>query len=164
MYQPYPGDSRTPEPSRKEPPPSVVNAVRVMYVGLAASLVGIIINVVLVGSLRSSIQRQDPHLTAAQVTSAQHVLLGASIASGLIGAALWWWMAQSCRAGKSWARITSTVLFGIYTLGQVYSATTPSTVAARVYDVVVWLIGLAAVVFLWQRASSEYFREASRLS
>jgi hypothetical protein len=134
-----------------------------MYVGMAASIVGIIINIVLVGSLKSSIKQRDPHLTAAQVASAQHVLFGISIASGLIGAALWWWMAQSCQAGKSWARILSTVLFGVYTLAQVYGALTPSTAAAEIYDILVWLIGLTAVVFLWQRRSSEYFREASRI-
>ncbi|MBO0803486.1 MAG: hypothetical protein J2P25_10495 [Nocardiopsaceae bacterium] len=152
-----------PEPSRNQPPPSVVNAVRAMYAGLAASLVGIVVNVLLVSSLKSAIQQRYPHLTATQISSAEHLLFGASIASGLIGAALWWWMAQSCRAGKPWARTVSTVLFGIYTLAQVATAGTPSSGLSRIYGIVVWLIGLVAVVLLWQRPSTEFFREAGGL-
>lgn len=163
MYQPYPGGSSTPEPSQSQPPPSVVKAVRAMQAGMAASLVGIAVNLLLMGSVKSAIRQSDPHLTAAQVDSAQRLFVGFSVASGLIGAALWLWMAQSCRAGKSWARTVSTVLFGIYTLAQIYGAATPSSSVARIYDILVWLIGLVSIVFLWQRPSTEYFRESRRV-
>ena len=163
MYEPYPGGSSAPGPSRREPPPSVVKAVRAMQVGMAASLVGIVINLASVGSLKSDIQRQAPHLTASQVTQLERFSIGEFIAAGLIGAALWLWMAQSCRAGKSWARIVSTVLFGIYTVGQIAAAAIPSGGAGRLYNIVLWLIGLVAIVFLWQRSSTEYFRDAGRV-
>jgi hypothetical protein len=134
-----------------------------MQAGMAASLVGIGVNLMLVGSLKSAIRQSNSHLTAAQVDSAQRLFFGLSIASGLVGAAMWLWMAQSCRAGKPWARTLSTVLFGIYTVAQIYGAATPSSAVARVYDILVWLIGLVAVVFLWQRSSTEYFHESRRI-
>jgi hypothetical protein len=34
--------------------------------------------------------------------------------------------------------------------------------AARIYGLVVWVIGLVAIVFLWQRASSDYFKSVPR--
>ena len=92
--------------------------------------------------------------------------IGLTIASGLIGAALWIWMAQRIRAGRNWARIVSTVFFAIDTISALVSASGASTLsvggATRVYGIVVWLIGLVAIVFLWQRASSDYFRPAPR--
>ena len=35
---------------------------------------------------------------------------------------------------------------------------TPLALAARLWALVVWLAGLTAVVFLWRRTSSAYFR------
>ena len=75
-------------------------------------------------------------------------------------------MAQSNRAGKSWARIVSTVFFGIDTLSLIADINGTSalsgTVATRLYGIVVWLIGLAAIILLWQRASSDYFGGSPR--
>ncbi|HEX6452594.1 MAG TPA: hypothetical protein VF060_24440 [Trebonia sp.] len=163
MYQPYPGGSAMPDQSRKEPPPSIVKAVKAMQAGVAASLVGIILNLATVGSLKSTIRHLEPHATAAQITMDQRMLIGESIAAGLIGAALWLWMAQSCRAGKAWARTLSTVLFGIYTIAQIASVAIGSGGVGEIYNVVVWLIGLVAVIFLWQQPSTEYFRGARRI-
>jgi hypothetical protein len=163
MHQPYPGGSAMPDHSRKEPPPSIVKAVKAMQAGVVASLVGIILNLGTVGSVKSTIRQLEPHATAAQITMDQRLLIGESIAAGLIGAALWLWMAQSCRAGKAWARTLSTVLFGIYTIAQVASAAIGSGNAGEIYNVVVWVIGLIAVIFLWQRPSTEYFRGARHL-
>jgi hypothetical protein len=163
MYQPYPGGSGMPDHSRKEPPPSILKAVRAMQAGMVASLVGIILNLVTVGSMKSTIRHLEPHATAAQITMDQRMLIGESIAAGLIGAAMWLWMAQSCRAGKAWARTVSTVLFGIYTIAQVASAAIGAASVGEIYNVVVWVIGLIAVIFLWQQPSTEYFRGARRL-
>jgi hypothetical protein len=134
-----------------------------MYVGLAASLLGIVVDMTTLSSTRGQIIKRSPTLTTAQVNSAEHVEIGLFIVGGLIGAALWLWMAQSCRAGKSWARVTSTVLFGIDTLSVLISSTvTPDGGLTRIYALVIWVIGLIAVILLWQRASSDYFRSASR--
>ncbi len=98
-------------------------------------------------------------MTAAQVNTAVHVEVGFLIASGLIGAALWLWMAQSCRAGKAWARTVSTVLFGINTLS-VLAGLAVGGGLTRIYGLVVWVVGLIAIILLWQRSSSDYFRGA----
>jgi hypothetical protein len=134
-----------------------------MYVGLAASLIGIVIDMTTLSSTRAQIIKHSPTLTTAQVNSAEHVEIGLFIAGGLIGAALWLWMAQSCRAGKNWARVVSTVFFGIDTLSVLISTTvTQGGGLSRVYGLVIWVIGLIAIILLWQRASSAYFRSAPR--
>jgi hypothetical protein len=161
MYQRYPGDGVQPlEPARPaSAPQSVLRAVRVMYVGLAASLIGIVVDMTTLSATRAEILKRNPTYTVAQLNSAEHLEIGLFIASGLIGAALWLWMAQSCRAGKGWARVVSTVFFGIDTLSVVVgAAAVQGGGVSRIYGFVVWAIGLVAIILLWQRASSEYFR------
>jgi hypothetical protein len=164
MYQQFPGGSNsvdTPPPSA--PPQSVQRAVKVMYVGLAASLIGIIIGLTTISSVRSAIVKADPTFTTAQINSAEHVLVGLSIASGLIGAALWLWMAQKCRAGRGWARILSTVFFGIDTLSMFAGfAGATSRGLSSFYAIITWLIGLTTIILLWRRESSEFFNANAR--
>ena len=159
-YQPYPGGTQMPEPVERPPAPqSITRAVQLMYAGAVASLIGIVIALTTLSSIKSQIISRNPSLTTTQVNNAEHVAIGILIASGLIGAALWLWMAQSCKAGKSWARITSTVLFGIETINVVAgAAAVASGGVSRIYSIVIWLIGLGAVIFLWRPSSTEYFR------
>jgi hypothetical protein len=165
MYQPYPGgsESQPPEPSTRPPiPQSVTRAVQVMYVGAAASLIGIIVDMTTLSSTKAQIIKRDPTWTTTQVNNAEHAAIGIFIVGGLIGAALWVWMAQANKAGKSWARIVSTVLFAIETISVLAgAAAVASGGAARIYGIVVWLIGLAAVILLWQRQSTAYFKSSS---
>jgi hypothetical protein len=130
-----------------------------MYAGAVASLIGIVIALTTLSSIKSQIISKNPSLTTTQVNNAEHVAIGILIASGLIGAALWLWMAQSSKAGKNWARIVSTVLFAIQTINVVAGASAISSGgASRIYSIVIWLIGLGAIIFLWQRSSTEYFK------
>jgi hypothetical protein len=60
------------------------------------------------------------------------------------------------RSGKPWARIVATVLFGLNTL---YTALTLSiTALGLIVVLLLWLAGLAAVVLLWRRPATEFFR------
>jgi hypothetical protein len=165
MYQPYPGGTQMPEPSRQPAPQSVLRAVQIMYAGAVVSLIGIVIDLVTLSSTKAQIIKDSPKMTPVQVTNAEHLAVGFLIAGGLIGAALWIWMAQSSKAGKGWARIVSTVLFAIDTLNvlaSVGAGALHSGSATRIYGILVWLIGLAAIILLWQRSSSDYFRGTPR--
>jgi hypothetical protein len=160
MYQQFPGGAaQSGEPVTTNAPQSVLRAVRVMYVGAAASLIGIVIDLLMRHSIRTAIVQHSSKLTPTQVNDAYHAELVVLVVFGVIGAGLWLWMARSCLAGKNWARVTSTVFFGLDTVALVLSATAVSgSGLTRLYGILVWLIGLAAIILLWQRPSSEYFR------
>src|SRR5579864_1461603 len=113
MYQRFPGDAGPGEPptTMMPMPQSVQRAVRAMYAGAAASLIGIAVDLTALSAIRSALNKRNTTMTAAQLNTAVHVEVGFLIAGGLIGAALWLWMAQSAKAGKGWARTVSTVLF-----------------------------------------------------
>jgi hypothetical protein len=161
-YQPYPGGTQMPEPAERPAiPQSITRAVQLMYAGAVASLIGIVIALTTLSSIKSQIISKNPSLTTTQVNNAEHVAIGILIASGLIGAALWLWMAQSAKAGKGWARIVSSVLFAIQTINVLAgAAAVASGGASRIYSIVIWLIGLGAIIFLWQRSSTEYFNSS----
>ena len=158
MYQPYPGSTQMPEASRPPAPKSVLNAVKFMYAGAASSLIGIVIDIATLSGTKRAIEKRQPGLTASQVNSREHVLLVGFIVAGLIGVAVWLWLARSCLGGKNWARITGTVLFGLATLDALGGLINPVAVPVKILAFVIWLFGLIAVVRLWQATSTAYFK------
>jgi hypothetical protein len=170
MYQPFPGGAEPPESAQAATaPPSITRAVRVMYVGAAASVIGIIVDLTTYSSLQNAIanrkRKNGQPLTHSQVVNLAHVEVVVLVVVGLIAAGVWIWMARSCLAGKSWARIVSTVLFAISTIGAFVSiggGAVAAGGATRIYGFVVWIVGVVAIVLLWQRTSSEYFKGAAR--
>ena len=88
------------------------------------------------------------------------VVAGSNLASGVFAAAVWWWVAKSCVEGRSGARVLATVFFVVSSLGtasMIGGNYHLLTAALAVLDVISWLVGLAVVVLLWQRASSGFF-------
>ena len=143
-------------------PGSMRNAIGLMYAGAAYTLV-YAIGIVIVAS---AIIATHPGLTAARASSG-HVTVGGVVALtvflSLIEIALWLGLAQACRRGKSWARVTGTVLFGLHTLGflGVLVNSHPGIGLTKVLTALSWLIACGAVVFLWQRPSSVFFAGAT---
>jgi len=158
MYQPYPGTTQMPDTQPRTVPQSVRQAVKAMYGGAAASLIYLVSSVVTQGSTKTAIEKRFPNLTASQVTTQQHVLLIAGIVSGLIAIAAWILIARASQAGKNWARITGTVLFGLATLDALGGLINPVAVPVKILAFVIWVFGLIAVVRLWQAASTAYFK------
>ncbi|HEY6297754.1 MAG TPA: hypothetical protein VIX15_19025 [Streptosporangiaceae bacterium] len=159
MYQSYPAGTQMPARLRPPVPPSVATAVKVMYAGALTSLIGIVFDVVTVHATKTAIEKRSPNLTVSQINSVQHVLVTSFIIGGVIGAAVWIVLARLCQAGKNGARITGTALFGLATIDTlVGAAVAPLSGLVRIWALVVWLVGLTAVVFLWRRTSSAFFK------
>jgi hypothetical protein len=158
MYQPYPSSGKPVEPGRPPAPPSVLNAVKLMYVGAAVSTVSLVISLVSIGGTKDAIKKARPSLTATQVNQLNTFIIALAVVSGVIGVALWLWMARANSQGRNWARILSTVLFGLATLDMFGVLSQPRTVLGLVFPVLTWLVGLGAVILLWRRESSEFFK------
>ncbi len=158
MYQPYPSSGKPVEPERPAVPPTVQNAVKLMYAGAAVSTVSLIVSLVDIGGTKSAIRKARPSLTVAQVNQLNTFIISLAIVSGLVGIALWLWMARANGQGRNWARILSTVLFGLATLDLFGVASQPKTLLGLVFPVLTWLLGLGAVVLLWRKQSSAFFQ------
>jgi hypothetical protein len=161
-YQPYPAGATMPEVQRPPVPAQVANAVKAMYAGAVASVAGIVIEIATVGATKAAIERRSRNLTVSQVNASQHALIAGFIAGGVIAAVIWIVLARACRDGKKPARTIGTVLVALATVDAVIGVVSPVATADRLWGLVVWLIGLTAVILLWQRPSTEFFAAASR--
>ncbi|MGO8885283.1 MAG: hypothetical protein ACLPUO_15130 [Streptosporangiaceae bacterium] len=157
MYQAYPGGAQMPEQQRPAPPQSVLTAVKLMYAGAAVSVLGLIISLATVGSVKSAIRSADPTYTSSQLHAAEVLIITVAVIEALVGVGLWLWMAWANKRGRNWARIVATVLFALNTLGLVLNLARPHTIIGTVYSTVLWLIGLSAIILLWRKESSPYF-------
>jgi hypothetical protein len=158
MVQRYPSSGNSVEPERLPAPPPVVNAVKLMYVGAAVSTVSLIISLADISGTKAAIRKARPSLTVAQVNQLNTFIISLAIVSGVIGVALWLWMARSNNQGKNWARILSTVLFCLATLDLVGVFSQPKTLLGLLFPVLTWLVGLGAVFLLWRPESTAFFK------
>jgi hypothetical protein len=159
MYQPYPTSGQPQEPQRMQPPGSVLNAVRLMYVGAALSGLGIVISLLTIGSLKSAIRANDPTFTSTQLHAAEAVAVGSVIVSGLIGIGLWLWMAWANRKGRNWARVVASVLFAFNTIGVFFSLARPHASLGLIFTILVWLVGAGAIMLIWSKQSAPFYRQ-----
>ena len=163
MYgmSPYPSNGKPVEPDRGEAPPSVQKAVKLMYAGAAVSTVSLIVSVILpladIAGSKAALKKDHPSLTTAQVNQAFTLGIAIAVISGAVGAVLWLWMARANGKGKNWARITSSVFFALATVSLLSVLNAPSVLGV-IFAVALWVVGLGAIILLWRKESSDFFK------
>jgi len=139
---------------RPAAPEPVLDAVRLMYGGAAGTVVQLIIALFFIGNTSAyHLTVFGHHLTTAQLSHLRPLIVTLVIAVALVLVALWLWMARAVGRGRNWARIVSTVLFGLATL----ELTGIHGLAQLFWAMLTWLAGLAAVWLLWRPAASAFF-------
>ena len=167
MYQPYPtsGPEQEPERVKPQPPSSVRTAVKLMYAGAVLSALAVIITAVTIGSIKSTIMARHPDYTLPQLHRAEAANVTVAVIGGLIAIGLWLWMAWANGRGRSWARVLSAVFFGINTLDLLLSLSLRHSTAeahatgSLIIGIVVWLVGLAVIVLLFNKQSSPFYKQ-----
>jgi hypothetical protein len=161
-------------PASGEIPQVVHTAIRLMYVGFAATCAALVLSLMVLGvythaasAAKAAVSFDTAHrlIRAANVHAAtEHIqsqMAGAmlfAVIADLLGLACWAWLAVACRRGRDWTRIAGTVLLGIYTLVTLLVLlSTHGDPGARFVTVVVWALGLAAVIPLWTQHAREFF-------
>ena len=135
----------------------MATASKIMVAGAVLNVVLLVVSLATIGSVRTTLNNQHKY-THAQVDSAVTLAVVGAIIGGLIGTGLWLWMSWAVRRGQNWARIVSTVFFG---LGVVFflvglAGKTPGW--ERALGLLPVLVGLGAIVFLWKKESGPYFK------
>jgi len=161
MVQPYPSTGKSVEPEQPAAPPSVLTAVKLMYAGAAVSTVSLVISLVDISGTKAAIRKARPTLTATQVNQLNTFIISLAIVSGVIGIGLWLWMARVNGQGRNWARILSTVLFGLATLDLFGVLSQPKTLLSLIFPLLTWLVGAGAVFLLWRGESTAFFKPQS---
>ncbi len=178
MHQPYPSSGQSAEPMRPPAPAPVLTAVKVMYAGAAVSAVELIIGLALI-IVDIKAAARGRFLAPQSLAAQKPLVIMLWIVFSLVMIGLWLWMARANGHGRNWARILSTVLFGLATLqlrgdftqpvGHAGFGVTVLYYGGTALFVAAWLVGAAAVWLLWRPASSAFFkpqgvREALRVS
>ncbi|MEV6224631.1 hypothetical protein AB0M13_23540 [Nocardia fluminea] len=143
-------------------PQSVQIAFYVMLAGAVVTLLGMAYSLTMLDETRSNaLDASGGVLRGNELDLLVYASIGGALLSAVVTAGLWVWMAFVCRAGKNWGRITGTVFFGInalsYAAGTVMAFVTSTAGITLVFSTVTLLIGLAAVILLWNRTSSPFF-------
>ena len=163
MYQPHPESGQMPpDPTRPDPPRPVRIAVLLMYTGAALSAISLIVTVLSLHAIERVIRNASSTLTAQQVHNDAIVAVTIAVVESLIAIGLWLLMAWGNKNGQSWARIVATILFGLNTLFLLLSFVRATVSVSLAFSLLVWLIGLGAIVLLWRKESSQYFVLARR--
>lgn len=144
-------------------PASVVGAVRLMWLAVVMTAVQTVV-VCSVASAGTGFGRYYLISGGAFVESNDYRTTGGAITflliSGLVFCGLWIWMLTMCRLGRQWARIVSSVFFGL----SVLSATSLVRPGIPGFDlflgITITLVGLMVVILLWVPDSTPYFRTA----
>ena len=161
MYRPYPSSGQPVGPLRPPAPAPALTAVKLMYAGAAVSAVNLIIGLALIiVDIKAAARGRflGHSLTAPQL---RPLIITLWIVFSLVVIALWLWMARANGQGRNWARILSTVLFGLATLQLRHPQPqgSPAGFGATVLYyggaalfAAAWLVGAAAVWLLWRPA------------
>ena len=151
-------DIGVPSQALESLPGSMQRAVRLMLAGAGATAVWGIFFIIAATVDSSGSVGPDGKKVSASSLAVEVVFLALQ---AVVYIALWVLMARKCQSGRSWARITTTVLFVLWSY-QTYGTigSTASTVVLAVNLVLVlaiWVIGLTALFMLWRQESSEFF-------
>ncbi len=154
MDQAYPSSGQPVEPLRPPAPAPVLTAAKFMRGGAISSAALLIAALPFAGDVKGTVLGHRLTPTPLIITLV--------ILAGLALIALWLWMARATTQGRNWARILSTVLFGVATL-ELLSALEligKDGVVQAFFAALTWLSGLGAVWLLWRPASSAFFKSA----
>ncbi|MDQ3306895.1 MAG: hypothetical protein M3499_00800 [Actinomycetota bacterium] len=148
-----------------EQPPSIKTAVMLMRVGAAISALGIIATLIELGAIKDLVEEDlgtAGSFTQSQVDSVFQTIVVAAIVAGLIGIALWLWMASANGQGKKWARIVATILAVINVLLFLYGVTAgTSPILSLLVAVASVLVGIAAVVLIYRQDATQFYNAQS---
>ncbi|MGC2191776.1 MAG: hypothetical protein WA751_05530 [Candidatus Dormiibacterota bacterium] len=139
---------------------TVFAAVRLMYVGAAIELIALITILATADSVKSTIAERYPHLAAMLWHAVWVTHIVPDVVAAPIAIGLWLWMAWANGRGHNWARLAFALFFASTTLSLLVALIQDAAVYAPadlVAGIGVWLVGLAAVLLIFNGASRGYY-------
>jgi len=133
-------------------PESMRWAVGFMWAGAGMALVYAVVSGATTGDLIS--------VQTTNTADYRGAFIGGYLFAAVIAVALWLWMLWKVRAGRSWARVLSTVFFG-FTCLQFIAGLALGLAVTKLLVTVYFGIALAALIMLYQRDSTAFFRAST---
>jgi hypothetical protein len=157
-YNPMPGEPPRGPIMMGPAPAPVTNAVRLMFVQAAISVLGFIVLLATKDTLRKEILKKNSGYSAQKLDDVVNAAITIGIVVGIIFTVLYVLLALQVGKGKNWARIVTWVLASLGVISGLASFAQPEPALSRVLAIIGLLIDIAIIVLLAQRPSNEYFR------
>lgn len=161
----YPMGTDTPA-APVERPSSIQLAVKGMYVGAAFSLLGIIVGLLTLSTVKDNIAsklRDNGTYSQSKLDTAYNSVVVTIIIGGIIAFGLWLWMARANGNGRAWARIVATVLGVINLLGSLLTlGQGQETALGLLISVLSALLAIAIIVLMWRGESTAYYKASAK--
>ena len=148
-------------PALAELPSAVSGGVRVMYGGLAATIIAIIVAIVDMVRLDHQAavhQFADPTLSGQETTALGFIVLFVFLPD-IAGLVMWPLCAWAVRKGRQWGAVVGTVLFAIDLVLMLATVlTAQGAPLSKLMSVIIWGLGLVTIIVLWNPASRVFYR------
>jgi hypothetical protein len=149
------------KPMSAEVPAKVHTAIRLMYIGFAVTALDVVLSLLVLGRYTHDANvYKELGRTAAQGNASQ--MAGATaigLVADLLGLVCWAWLAMATRRGNGWTRIAGAVLLGIYSVCTlIVLFGTKRDPGPQLTTVVVWALGVAAVIPLFSQQARDFFQ------
>lgn len=155
-WTPMPPDPPRQPISRGAPPPSVLTAVRLMFIRAALSVVSVVVAVTSKDQIKKAVIQSKTTLTPHQVNTAVNVGIGAAVVLGIAFLVLYTILALQLGKGKNWARVVALIFSILGILGGLFSVARPEPTLNRILALVVALVDVGILVTLVQRRTKEF--------
>jgi len=112
--------------------------------------------------LRDEIAKSNPDFTTQDLDNLYQVTVGVAVVFGLVGTALWLWMAWKNGQGRGWARILATVLGGLNLVSSILTvAAGASLTVSEILTVISLILAIVILFLLWRKDSSAFYAESA---
>jgi hypothetical protein len=141
-------------------PRTVFAAVWLMIAGAAAELGVMVTLLATQNEIKADLITRYPAYAHA-IRHAVNVQVTLDVVVGPVVIAVWLWLAWMSSRGKQRGRVAFAVFFGVTSLSVLYSLSQGSLVyapAAMSVGLGIWAIAAAAIMFIFNKASSPYFQ------
>lgn len=138
-------------------PRSTALAVRLMYVQVALSVIGLIITLTSQDSLRASIRVRNTTASASQLDSLVTIGLIVGVVINIVFVVLYLLLSRQVGRGRNWARVVTVVLAAFSVLGGLSALAQSGVALSRVLSVLGALVAVGLIVLLVLRPDSKAF-------
>jgi hypothetical protein len=159
------------KPTAAEVPGNVLTAIRLMYIGFVVTVLDLVLSLLVLGRYthdanlaKNAADRDGDARVAAAKTAIWHTQnqMAGAMAIGVVAAVLglvcWACLAVATRRGNGWTRVAGTVLLAIYSICALLVVFgTHRDPGPQFTTVLVWAIGVAAVIPLWSQQARDFF-------
>lgn len=143
-------------PPHRAPEP-VLNAVRLMWLTAAVSLLSLVLVFSLRNDLRNSVRDANPDVSEQRLNSLVNTAIAVAVAIAIVFILLYVLLSFQVRKGKRWARVVTWILAGLGVISAISSLAQDTTTTSKILNLIGGAVDLTIILLLSRPESNTYF-------